>query len=137
MTMTTAQARNLGWAVETGNYRSASDDRADRWYAYRWDTFSAVDHRGAGCRTRREALACVERHVTAAEAALEWEGEYQVVRWNVVLNVEAAKAAKEKCLDPRGNAPPISMSYGPKLDAVFDGRCTQTIRQLASSCGTF
>jgi len=60
--MTTAQARKLGWTVETGNYLSSSDDRADRFYAYRWHTFSAVDHRGPGCRTRREALAHVERH---------------------------------------------------------------------------
>jgi len=58
-----------------------------------------------------------------------WEGEYQVVRWGVVLNVEVAKAAKEQGLDPRGNASPIPMRYAPKLDAVFDGRCTQTIRK--------
>ena len=58
---------------------------------------------------------------------MKWEGEYQVVRWSPVSKVFRSKPAKK--LKLKGNASPISMSYGPKLDAVFDGRCTQTIRK--------
>ena len=55
--MTTAEARKLGWTIERGSYLDTVDDRCDRWYAYKRVTFGAVDHRGPGYRTRREALA--------------------------------------------------------------------------------
>ena len=54
----------------------------------------------------------------------DWQGEYQVVRWEPLSAV-----FKSNPLMLKGNAAPIPMTYPPKLDAVFDGRCTQTIRK--------
>lgn len=66
--MTTAQARGLGWTVERGAFSGTTDDRADRWYVYRLSTYHAVDRRGVGYRTRREALAALEEHLAIAAA---------------------------------------------------------------------
>jgi len=56
-----------------------------------------------------------------------WECEYQIVRWRPVSVVFTKKPPKE--LKLKGNASSIPMSYPPKLDAAFDGRCAQTIRK--------
>ena len=57
----------------------------------------------------------------------KWEGEYQVVTWRGRSDVFFERP--QCSVKIQGNAPPIPMSYAPKLDAVFDGTCTQTIRR--------
>jgi len=56
-----------------------------------------------------------------------WQGEYQIVRWQPLSVVFTKKPPKK--LKLKGNASPVPMSYPPKLDAAFDGRCAQTIRK--------
>ena len=60
--MTTAEARRHGYEVNRGSYMGTTDDRLDRWYIERTDA-DAVDRRGRGYRTRREALAEIDRIV--------------------------------------------------------------------------
>ena len=52
--MTTAQARLLGFEIVRGNYVGTPDDRADRWYINQIP--GPVDHRGSGFLTRKSAL---------------------------------------------------------------------------------
>lgn len=56
-----------------------------------------------------------------------WEGEYRAVRWRPLSIVFTEKPPADCILV--SNSAPIPMSYGPKLDAVFEGRCRQTIRK--------
>lgn len=58
---------------------------------------------------------------------MSWEGDYQVVRWRQISDVFFH--TPQTAIKFEGNAAPIPMSYGPKLDAVFGGTCTQTIRR--------
>lgn len=58
--LTFEQARHRGWTIERGAYQGTTDDRHDRWYVYRIDTHNAVDRRGSGYRTRREALEALD-----------------------------------------------------------------------------
>ena len=53
--MTEREANERGYRLVRGAYRGTTDDRIDRWY---WDNerSSTIDRRGAGYRTRREAL---------------------------------------------------------------------------------
>jgi len=60
--MTIPEARKLGWTIERGAYCDTVDDRVDRWYAYKLSTYHAIDRRGSGFRTRRQALEAVERY---------------------------------------------------------------------------
>lgn len=60
MSMTMTRARELGWTVERGAYIGTCDDRADRWYAYKLGTYDAIDRRGRGHRTRRDALNSID-----------------------------------------------------------------------------
>ena len=60
MAMTMRVARLHGWTIERGAYVGTTDDRADRWYAYRLDTYGAIDRRGSGYATRRDALDAVQ-----------------------------------------------------------------------------
>lgn len=62
-TITLAKARRLGWTIERGAYYGTTDDRADRWYVYRLDTYGAVDRRGPGFATRHEALKALDCHL--------------------------------------------------------------------------
>ncbi len=55
------ELKKRGWSVEKGAYYGTSDDRADRWYAYRWDVYRAIDRRGPGFRTRWEAIEAASR----------------------------------------------------------------------------
>ena len=56
--MTEAQAKQLGYYVERGAYTGTGDDRADRWYIGSYAS-PAVDRRGQGYRTKREALEAI------------------------------------------------------------------------------
>jgi len=51
--LTVKKARALGYDVTRGGYVGTSDDNADRWYI---DSATTCERRGAGFRTRREAL---------------------------------------------------------------------------------
>ena len=80
-TWTLADARAAGYTIERGAYTGTTDDRADRWYAYRMDTYHAVDHRGAGYGTRAEAIEAAEyRHAQAAAARGESGEEIGQIR---------------------------------------------------------
>lgn len=65
--LTLAQARRRGFVVERGAYTGTTDDRRDRWYVYRPDTYHAVDRRGPGYATRREALEALEYLLSATD----------------------------------------------------------------------
>ena len=54
------ECRKRGWTIERGAYYGTTDNRADRWYAYKWDTYHAIDRRGPGFPTRKAAIAAVE-----------------------------------------------------------------------------
>ena len=56
--MTEAQAKQLGYYIESGSYVGTTDDRADRWYIGSYAS-PAVDRRGQGYRTKREALEAI------------------------------------------------------------------------------
>lgn len=66
--MTESQARKLGYRIVRGSYVGTSDDRIDRWYIDRLDS-NVIDRRGAGYRTKAEALQAIEEHEAWRERA--------------------------------------------------------------------
>ena len=67
--ITLTEARRRGWTIERGAYTGTTDDRRDRWYVYRLDAYNAVDRRGPGYATRREALEALDHQLGPRYAA--------------------------------------------------------------------
>ena len=55
-----------GWRIERGAYQGTTDDRLDRWYPQRPDR-DAIDRRGPGYATLREAREAIDEHLALVE----------------------------------------------------------------------
>lgn len=65
--LTTAEARDAGYAVVRGAYRGTTDDRLDRWYIERTDS-RVISRLGSGYSTRADALWALTERLAADEA---------------------------------------------------------------------
>ena len=55
-----------GWNIERGAYQGTTDDRLDRWYVQHPDR-DAIDRRGPGYATLREAREAIDQFATLTE----------------------------------------------------------------------